>query len=130
MSNLPARSTFGGLAHTKVRRQASREIAFAHAEGVTLAARESAKVDAIAEVTESALMATSHISAVEALLIDRTPHAEGRLRHIGDRRCTRLDRIADLLEHRFLLCHNFPPKMSRNDRTIRRQGKGQFGRCV
>jgi hypothetical protein len=84
MSDLPVLSSFGELASTRVERRASREIARAQAYGACLAAREVAKVDAIAEVTETALIATSHVSAMEALLISRTPHAEARLRHIAD----------------------------------------------
>ena len=48
------------------------------------AARENAKVEIMAEVTETALLAASHVAAVEALLVARTPHAEARLRHIAD----------------------------------------------
>jgi hypothetical protein len=87
-SNLPVLSTLNELTNTRITRQASREIAKARAYGATISAMESAKVEAIAQVTETALMATSHVSAVEALLIERTPHAESRLRHIADAGCT------------------------------------------
>jgi hypothetical protein len=87
MSYLPVLSSLNELATTRIERQASREVARAQAHGVVLAARESAKVEAIASVTEAALVATSHVSAVEALLVARTPHAEARLRHIADGGC-------------------------------------------
>lgn len=87
MSYLPVLSPVGELANTKIERQASRDIARARAYGAALSARESAKVEAIADVTEPALIATSHVSAIEALLITRTPHAEARLRHIADAGC-------------------------------------------
>jgi hypothetical protein len=88
MSNLPALSSLGELADGRVERQASREITRAHAYGAAVSAREIAKVEALAQITEAALLATSHVSAVEALLVTRTPHAEARLRHIADAGCT------------------------------------------
>src|SRR5438876_543177 len=88
MSNLPALAGLGELANTRVERQASREIARSRVYGATVSAREIAKVEAIAQVTDAALLATSHVSAVEALLVSRTPHAEMRLRHIADAGCT------------------------------------------
>jgi hypothetical protein len=72
---------------TRVDRLASRELGRVHAQRTVAAARESARVEIIAEVTESALLAASHVAAVEALLVARTPHAEGRLRHIADAGC-------------------------------------------
>jgi hypothetical protein len=68
----------------RVQRQVGREMALANASGSLLAAREVAKVRAIADITETALIAVSTVSAVEGLLISRTPHAEGRLRHVAD----------------------------------------------
>lgn len=88
MSYLPALTSLNQLAGSAIERRASRDIARSHAYGATVSARETAKVDAIAEVTEAALLATSHVSAVEALLVSRTPHAEARLRHIADAGCT------------------------------------------
>lgn len=88
MSNLPAINVLGELANSRLERQTSREISRAQSHGATIAAREGARVEAIAQVTEAALLATSHVSAVEALLVSRTPHAEARLRHIADAGCT------------------------------------------
>jgi hypothetical protein len=88
MSNLPALAGLGELANTRIERQASREITRARAYGATVSVREIAKVEAIAQVTEAALLATSHVSAIEGLLVSRTPHAEARLRHIADAGCT------------------------------------------
>lgn len=87
MSNLPVPSSIGELATTRIARQASREITRAQAHGAIVTAQETAKVEAIANVTEAALLATSHVSAVEALLMERTPHAEARLKHIADAGC-------------------------------------------
>ena len=88
VSYLPVLSPLGELATTAVQRRAGREIARSQAYGAAVSAREAAKIEAIADVTEAALLATSHVSAVEALLIARTPHAEARLRHIADAGCT------------------------------------------
>jgi len=88
MSQLPAQRSIGSLAGMKVKRQVSQEILRAQAGGAVVSAHEAAKVEAIARVTEAALLATSHVSAIEALLVARTPHAEGRLRHIADAGCT------------------------------------------
>jgi hypothetical protein len=84
MSNLPAMSPAGGRMSRRMDRQLDRAVAQAHGWGQAVAAQEMAKIDAIADVTEAALVATSHVSVMEALLVARTPHAEGRLRHIAD----------------------------------------------
>lgn len=86
-SNLPMPGGSSSLPVTRIERQASREIARAQAHGAIVAAQENARIEAIAQVTETALLATSHVSAVEALLIQRTPHAESRLKHIADAGC-------------------------------------------
>lgn len=88
MSQLPVLSQLGELAGGRIERQAAREIARAQAYGQAVSAREGAKIEAIAQVTETALLGTSHVSAIEALLVSRTPHAEARLRHIADAGCT------------------------------------------
>lgn len=88
MTNLPTLSTLGELTNSRIERQLSREITKAKAYSLAVTARETAKVEALANVTEAALLATSHVSAVEALLVQRTPHAEDRLRHIADAGCT------------------------------------------
>ena len=81
---------FGG---TKLQRQLNAELTLARASGELITTQETTKVEAIANVTEAALLATSHVSAIEALLIERTPHAEGRLRHIADAGCAGMANI-------------------------------------
>lgn len=49
-----------------------------------VAARHTSAIDVIETVTESALLATAHVSALEGYLVGRVPHAEGRLRHVAD----------------------------------------------
>lgn len=89
MSNLPMRSLGTELTGIgRLERQVGREIARSRAYGAAISAQEIAKVEAVAQVSEAALLATSHVSAIEALLIQRTPHAEARLRHIADAGCT------------------------------------------
>jgi len=78
MSNLSARSVLEELVNSGIERRASRERARARAYGSAVSAHESAKVEAVAEVTEAALLATSHVSAIEGLLVAQTPHG-GRL---------------------------------------------------
>lgn len=73
-SGLPAR----------VERQLSRELATIAARGMVTAAREAAKIEAVSHVTEEGLFAVSQISAIEGLLINRTPHAARRLQHVAD----------------------------------------------
>lgn len=73
-SRLPAREE----------RQLAREVARVQARGVVLASRECTKVDVIAEVAESALLATSGLAQLEGLLVAQTPHAAGRLQFIAE----------------------------------------------
>jgi hypothetical protein len=73
-----------GRPQTKLDRQVEYERTVIRTSGSVAAARETAKVEAIARVTEVGLVAASHVSALEVLLIGRTPHAEARLRHIAD----------------------------------------------
>ena len=79
MSDL-VRSSFSG----SLTRQAAREVARGRDYGLVFAAANAAKVEAVTQVTEAAMLATAHISALEELLISRSPHAEARLRHIAD----------------------------------------------
>lgn len=90
MCNWPALAKLGQQLDGggRVQSQGSREIAEAKGYGSVVSARSIAQVEALAHITEAALLATSHASAVEALLFSRTPHAEARLRHIADAGCT------------------------------------------
>jgi hypothetical protein len=72
------------LVPTRAERRLGRELERVRAGQVVAAAREVARVQVIAEVTEAALLATSHVSVLESLLATRTPRAEERLRHIAD----------------------------------------------
>ena len=80
---LPVLATLGGPV-SRLDRRASREVTLVRASGSVAAAREAAKVEAVAEVTEVALAATGRVSAVVALLVAHSPRAEARLRHIAD----------------------------------------------
>lgn len=85
-SNLPILGGFG-LPANRLERHTSLEIARANADSAIATARETARLDTVAQVTETALLAASHVSAVEALLVERTPHAARRLQHIADAGC-------------------------------------------
>jgi hypothetical protein len=74
----------GGLASSRIERQTDRAVARVRAHQAVVTARQVSRVEAIADVTEAALLATSHIAAMESLLVTRTPRAEERLRHISD----------------------------------------------
>ena len=69
---------------TRIERQVSREIATVRAAQALMIVRESAKVEAIADITRTALIETSQISELEAILFERSPHAGARLKHIAD----------------------------------------------
>jgi len=73
MASLPIPSS--GL--TKIERQAAKEIALARATGSVLAAREAAKIDALADVAETALLAGAEVASLEGLLLARNPNAAG-----------------------------------------------------
>lgn len=87
MANLPILGSGVGLGTTRLDRQITREVVQSKGFGTVLSAREIAKVEAVANVTEAALVATAHVSSVEALLMSQVPHAEARLRHIADAGC-------------------------------------------
>lgn len=65
-------------------RQVARELATTQGRAVVVAAKESAKIEVIEAVAESALLATSRLAQLEGLLVARTPHALGRLQFIAE----------------------------------------------
>ena len=77
-------SVGGGLVPTRLERQMVRDVTVARAHGAIMAARELAKVEAISDITQGALMETSQISEIEMLLFARSPHAGERLKQIAD----------------------------------------------
>jgi hypothetical protein len=84
MANLPVPSS-SGLGLTRVERRVAKEIAVTRAVTSVVAAREVAKLDAITEVAETALLSAAELSSLEGLLVMRTPHAAGRLAYLNDR---------------------------------------------
>jgi hypothetical protein len=100
MANLPALSSPGVFGLTKVERQASKEIARARVGGSVLAARESAKIEALTEVAETALLSAAEVSSLEGLLVMRTPHAAGRLGYVADRACMAMGNVVAQLGRR------------------------------
>jgi hypothetical protein len=74
----------GSRLPARVEQQQVRALARVQKQQAVLSAEEIARVETIADVTEAALLAVSHISALESLLVMRTPRAEERLRHLVD----------------------------------------------
>jgi len=83
MSNLPVLATGFGL--TRADRRVAKEIALTRAASSALAAREAAKITALAEVADTALVAVAEVSSLEALLVMQTPHAARRLSYVANR---------------------------------------------
>lgn len=86
---LPARSSGSSLSRTE--RRVAKELERIHASTSVeigrvraIEAVESAKVEAIGAVATVGLMEVSNVSAVEASLFERTPHAGPRLKFVAD----------------------------------------------
>jgi hypothetical protein len=88
MSNHPVLASSRGLGLTRVERRAAKEIALTRASSSVLAARESAKADAIASVTETVLLNAYDVTCLECALVARTPAFAGRGAYIGDKATT------------------------------------------
>lgn len=93
MTNLPAPYTSSALGLSRVERRAAKEIALTRAASSVLAARESARLDLITDVAETALLNAAALSGLEAALVMRTPHAVGRLGHIADSACMAMGKV-------------------------------------
>lgn len=78
---------------TRIPRSASRAAERVRTDQQLATEIERAKVEVIADVTESALVAASHISVIESMLADRVPHAEGRLHQIAKAGTTGLTEV-------------------------------------
>ncbi len=91
MPNHPVLASSRGL--SKFERRAANEIALIRAAGSVLAARESARLDMITDVAETALLNASAVSGLEAALVMRTPPAAGRLGHIADSACLAMGKV-------------------------------------
>ncbi len=72
------------LAESYANRVNSRQIARIGRAATLVASEHKARLDVVTEVTESALLATAEVSALEAHLVGMVPHAEGRLRFVAD----------------------------------------------
>lgn len=93
MPNHPVLASSHGCGLTRLERRAANEIALTRAASSVLAARESARLDLIADVAETALLNASALSSLEAVLVMRTPHAAGRLGHIADSACMAMGKV-------------------------------------
>lgn len=93
MADLPVLASPRGRGLTRIERRAANEIAVTRAASSVLAARESARLDLIADVAETALLNAAALSGLEAALIMRAPHAAGRLGHIADSACMAMGKV-------------------------------------
>lgn len=100
MSNLPILSTPSSLGLTRTERRVAKEIALTRAASTVLAAREAAKIDAITDVAEKALLGAGELSCVEQVLVARTPHAAGRYSYITDRACMAMGSVVTQMARR------------------------------
>ncbi len=82
MSSLIPFGASGGLS-SRAERQLSAEIATINARGSVQAARETAKINAITEITEEALLCASEESQVAHMLASRSPFAAEELGFIA-----------------------------------------------
>ena len=87
MPNHPVPFSSSALGLTRTERRIAKEITTIRAASTVLAAREAAKIDAITDVAEKALLNAGELSCIEQVLIARTPHAAGRYGYIADRAC-------------------------------------------
>lgn len=70
---------------SRAERAAGKEIEKINRDGKLAITRHDTSIDVIESVTESALLATAHVSALEGHLMTRVPeHARGRLAYIAD----------------------------------------------
>jgi hypothetical protein len=105
MSNLvPVSRPSNELARPDLDRTTARELQRIQSGGIVLAARHMATVNAIADVTETALVAAAHVSATEAMLSNQYPYAELRLQHIADAGCASLAGVVLAMGRRSQQC--------------------------
>ena len=83
-SLVPTSIGSSGLLPSRVERQIARQIQGVRAGQMLIVARESARVEAIADITLTALIEASQVSEIEAILFERSPHAGPRLKQIAD----------------------------------------------
>ena len=76
----------GGFLQTRTERQTSRALEQVRSRQAIATAQEIARVEIIADTSQAALLAASHVSLLEELLATRTSRvaAAERLRHIAD----------------------------------------------
>lgn len=72
------------LMDSRQQRGTSRELARIRQSTEIATASHVANVDVVQSVTEAALLATAHVSALEAHLVGMVPHSEQRLRFVAD----------------------------------------------
>jgi hypothetical protein len=100
MAQYPVLSSSSSLGLTRVERRAAKEIALSRAASSVLAARAEAKIDAIADVTERALLNAGDLSCIEQVLVARSPHAAGRFGYITNQACVAMGGVVTQMARR------------------------------
>jgi hypothetical protein len=93
MTNHPVLASSRSRGLSKLERRAANEIPVTRAPTHVLPPRETARLDLIADVAETALLNASALSSLEAALAMRTPHAAGRLGYIADTACMAMGKV-------------------------------------
>lgn len=85
-----------GAFPSRLERRTAKDIARVRARGAVVAAREMAKVEAVADVAKTALTETADVVGFYTLLVARTPEAQVQLEHVTSAACAA---IADGVLH-------------------------------
>ena len=78
---------------SRLERRAASEIAVTRAASTVLAARETARLDLIADVAETAMLNAFALTCLESALVARTPAFAGRAAYIGDHACMAMGKV-------------------------------------
>jgi hypothetical protein len=100
MPNHPLPFSSSALGLTRTERRVAKEITTIRAASTVLAAREAAKLDAISDVAEVALLNAGELSCIEQVLVARSPHAAGRFGYITDRACVAMGGVVTQMARR------------------------------
>jgi hypothetical protein len=93
MAHHPVLASSRGRGLSRLERRAASEIAVTRAASSVLAAQETARLDLITDVAETAMLNASALSGLELALVMRTPHAAGRIGHIADSACMAMGKV-------------------------------------
>ncbi len=78
---------YGGMGSSRIERKAAKEIAVARARSAVACARDVAKVEAVAEVAERAMLANAEVTMLEQALAAQNPAVAARVKAVADAGC-------------------------------------------